>query len=197
MHGCKHEDCDLRAGYCSLVLESVLESVELLTCSLLVQVFAWVMCSDPERDSHRFMDIIASAAKEDKVQLYKRFKVWAEETSKRRRPKNPLKPKKKSKEESKGEQALIKAIRSASHAAWFRRWARSFRESVSENGSSLLNFLKQTVANMGALLQSLCRADRLSWPVKRLQRNARLSLKHVGREIFRQMRQALQFQAVS
>lgn len=74
-----------------------------------------MMCSDPERDSHRFMDMIVAAARDDKAKLYTRFQKWSEVIAKRARPKNPLKPKKKTKKQADDDQALIKAIKSVSY----------------------------------------------------------------------------------
>lgn len=70
------------------------------------------MCSDPNLDAHRFMDIIEKAIREDKVKLYKSFKQWAEIVVKRVRPKDPFKKRPKARKDTEDSQALVKAIRS-------------------------------------------------------------------------------------
>lgn len=52
------------------------------------KVFQWVMLSEPETDSHRFMDIIDAAIKAKHATRYKQYTTWAKEVSGRPRP-NP------------------------------------------------------------------------------------------------------------
>lgn len=61
------------------------------------KVFNQMMCSDPQMDSHRFMDIIDAAISAGELKEYKVYRKWASEVSKSPRPPNPLGPSKKKK----------------------------------------------------------------------------------------------------
>jgi len=76
-------------------------------------VFEFLPCSDPALDSHRFMDAIDEAVADGRVQAYDRYQKWKRATSKKQRPKDPLKPKKTSKKRASGDAdaALVAAIR--------------------------------------------------------------------------------------
>lgn len=52
----------------------------------MTRVFDWVMLSDPERDSHRFMDLINSAIESGEVKRYKKYTTWAAAVAKKKRP---------------------------------------------------------------------------------------------------------------
>jgi len=54
------------------------------------KVFEWLMCSDPDLDSHRFMDAIQAAIDAGDVQKHKRFSTWAKQVAQRPQPSNPL-----------------------------------------------------------------------------------------------------------
>ncbi|KAK9807901.1 hypothetical protein WJX72_012474 [[Myrmecia] bisecta] len=75
------------------------------------QVFAFLICSDPDRDSHRFLDTINAAIEAGTVKQYKRFASWAKAVSGCKRPKNPLAPRKRSVAEAAGQAALVAQIR--------------------------------------------------------------------------------------
>ncbi|KAG0567217.1 hypothetical protein M758_7G161600 [Ceratodon purpureus] len=64
------------------------------------KVFNQMMCSDPQVDSHRFMDIIDAAIAAGEVKEYKVYRKWASEVSKTPRPPNPLGPSKKKKKKN-------------------------------------------------------------------------------------------------
>lgn len=51
------------------------------------EVFGHVMLSDPEVDSHRFMDIIRSAIDDGRVAEYKKFVTWSKKVEKRKKKK--------------------------------------------------------------------------------------------------------------
>lgn len=83
---------------------------------LLLQVFSWVMCSQPELDSHRFMDMIEAAVQAKEVKSFKKFAAWAKQVKARPRPANPLAPpkakgKKKGGKQQDDSMALIAQIR--------------------------------------------------------------------------------------
>lgn len=62
------------------------------------KVFAWQMCSEPEIDSHRFVDVIEAAIGAKVLTRTKRFDRWAAEVRSKPAPKgDPLKKKKKGK----------------------------------------------------------------------------------------------------
>ncbi|KAG0584511.1 hypothetical protein KC19_3G214200 [Ceratodon purpureus] len=61
------------------------------------KVFNQMMCSDPQLDSHRFMDIIDAAISSGELKEYKTYRKWASEVSKTPRHPNPLAPPKKKK----------------------------------------------------------------------------------------------------
>ena len=50
------------------------------------KLFQCVMCSDPARDSHRFMDLIDAAISEGRVERFKRYSAWAKRTAAKPRP---------------------------------------------------------------------------------------------------------------
>jgi hypothetical protein len=79
-----------------------------------VQVFEWLMCSEPKLDSHRFMDILEEAIKEGSATRHARFTKWAKQVAAKPRPKNPLAKGKKRKKDSDREMALVAQIRCAS-----------------------------------------------------------------------------------
>eukprot|EP00887_Chlorella_sp_A99_P007718 scaffold20.g7718.t1 len=81
------------------------------------QVFEWVMCSDPARDSHRFMDALNAAIKERRVKSFKRYAAWAKCTAAAPRPADPLAPRGRSAAEHEGERALVAAIRGRQRSA--------------------------------------------------------------------------------
>jgi hypothetical protein len=58
------------------------------------RVFNQMMCSDPQVDSHRFMDIIDAAVAAGELKEYKVYRKWASEVAKTARPPNPLGPSK-------------------------------------------------------------------------------------------------------
>jgi DnaJ family protein C protein 9 len=83
-------------------------------------VFMSVMCSDPDRDSHRFMDIVdAAVAAGEAAAPSKNYKAWAKKTAALPRPADPLAPPKKEKAKGKkggggdSEAALVAQIRRA------------------------------------------------------------------------------------
>lgn len=84
------------------------------------QVLEWQICSEPKRDSHRFMDAIESAIAEDKVKRYKAYKPWAKDLATKPRPKDPLKPRKTRKAEADAEQDLALQIRQRNAASFYR-----------------------------------------------------------------------------
>lgn len=55
-------------------------------------VFDFLMCSDPDLDSHRFMDAIDAATDAGDVEPYSAYTKWKKKVEKRELPKNPLKP---------------------------------------------------------------------------------------------------------
>lgn len=57
-------------------------------------MFNQMMCSDPQVDSHRYMDTIDAAIAAGEVKEYKVYRKWAAEVSKSPRPTNPLGPSK-------------------------------------------------------------------------------------------------------
>lgn len=79
------------------------------------QVFEWVMCSDPARDSHRFADLILAELRSKGALPTKKFTTWERDVRKRKAPKNPLAPRKKGKKgkENRGDDsaALVALIR--------------------------------------------------------------------------------------
>jgi DnaJ homolog subfamily C member 9 len=52
----------------------------------MTKVFDWVMLSDPEQDSHRFMDLINSAIETGEAKRYKKYTTWAAKVAKKQRP---------------------------------------------------------------------------------------------------------------
>jgi DnaJ homolog subfamily C member 9 len=60
-------------------------------------VFDYLPCSDPDLDSHRFMDTIDAAIEAEQVEAYSAYTKWKKKVDKRERPKDPLKPVKASK----------------------------------------------------------------------------------------------------
>ena len=54
----------------------------------MAEVFGHVMLSDPEVDSHRFMDIIRSAIDDGRVEEYEKFVTWSKKVVKRKKKKN-------------------------------------------------------------------------------------------------------------
>ncbi|MEW5298331.1 MAG: hypothetical protein WDW36_001469 [Sanguina aurantia] len=72
-------------------------------------VFTQMMCSEPDTDSHRFMDTIRQAQEQGSVKSYKRFAAWATQTQGRPHVKDPLRPRK---SKSASSSALVAAIQS-------------------------------------------------------------------------------------
>jgi DnaJ homolog subfamily C member 9 len=60
-------------------------------------VFDYLPCSDPDLDSHRFMDAVDASIEADKVEAYSIYTKWKKKIQKTERPKDPLKPVKRSK----------------------------------------------------------------------------------------------------
>ena len=58
------------------------------------RVFNQMMCSDPQVDSHRYMDIIDASIAAGDLKEYKVYRKWAKEVAKTPRPPNPLGPSK-------------------------------------------------------------------------------------------------------
>lgn len=56
------------------------------------KVFNQMMCSDPQVDSHRFMDIIDAAVSSGELKEFKAYRKWAAEVAKTPRHPNPLGP---------------------------------------------------------------------------------------------------------
>jgi DnaJ family protein C protein 9 len=92
------------------------------------RVFDWVMLSDPEQDSHRYMDLINSAIESGEVQRYKKYTTWAAAVAKKKRP-APIVPgaagtskggkgKKKGKGEQNSEQALVAMMKQRRQGAF-------------------------------------------------------------------------------
>ncbi len=52
----------------------------------MTKVFDWVMLSDPELDSHRYMDLVNAAIESGQVQKYKKYTTWATAVAKKKRP---------------------------------------------------------------------------------------------------------------
>lgn len=77
-------------------------------------LFEHVTCSEAALDSHRFMDMIDAEIQAGSVESTKKYKLWKVAMSKRKRPKNPLKPKKTVAESSgmDSDTALVAAIQS-------------------------------------------------------------------------------------
>ena len=101
-----------------------------------LQVFEWLVFSDPKVDAHRFADAVRAAVAEGKARDYKRFRTWAASVDARPRPKHPLAPRgsgvRKGRKKGGGEagagdeQALIAQIRRGSadglkHVPWTPR----------------------------------------------------------------------------
>ena len=83
-----------------------------------MQVFEWVLCSEPKLDSHRFRDIVLEGIKGGRAKPYPAFKPWSERVAAQPRPKNPFaRPKKRKAAPGAGSgQELIAQIRcSMSH----------------------------------------------------------------------------------
>ena len=89
--------------------QAVLDSFERCNANM-TAVFDHVMCSDAAMDSHRFMDIVDKAIKDGTLKSCSHYKKWRTEVSKRKRPANPLKPKKASKKKAADDEALVAAI---------------------------------------------------------------------------------------
>ena len=76
------------------------------------QVFAWQICCEPKKDSHRFMDAINAAIKARDVCSYPAYSTWAKATVKQPRHKDPPAPTKKQKRKQADDSALVAQIRS-------------------------------------------------------------------------------------
>ena len=80
-------------------------------------LFEYMPCSDPELDSHRFMDAIDAAIAEGDLQSTATYAKWRTKASKKLRPADPLKKqskkadKKDVQSEEESEAALVAAIR--------------------------------------------------------------------------------------
>ncbi|MCO5556415.1 hypothetical protein L7F22_009964 [Adiantum nelumboides] len=75
------------------------------------RVFDRLMCSDPQQDSHRFMDIINDAVSAGELKEYDIYKKWAKKITKKPRP-EPLKRTKKGKTSEESEASLFAIISS-------------------------------------------------------------------------------------
>jgi DnaJ homolog subfamily C member 9 len=53
-------------------------------------VVEYLPCSNPDLDSHRFMDSIDAAIKEGKVTSHPSYVKWRRKVEKKKRPENPL-----------------------------------------------------------------------------------------------------------
>ena len=85
-----------------------------LTPTAPLQVFEWVMCSDPKRDSHRFADLVREHLQREGSEPPARFVKWEKQVRKRRAPADPLAPRKRGKENRAGGQddaSLVALIR--------------------------------------------------------------------------------------
>jgi hypothetical protein len=75
------------------------------------KVMEWLPCSDVKLDSHRFLDAISAAIKAGEVKQTAAFRAWCKKTAQTPRPKEPLKPKKRTnKADAESSDALIAAI---------------------------------------------------------------------------------------
>lgn len=54
------------------------------------KVFAWLMCSRPELDSHRYRDWIEAEAERGSLERYPAYNKWVRDVNKRPAPKDPL-----------------------------------------------------------------------------------------------------------
>ena len=84
-----------------------------------LQVFEWLVFSDPKLDAHRFVDAVRAAVAEGRARDYKRFRTWAAGVDARPRPKDPLAPRgsgarKGKKKGGDAEQSLVSQIRRGS-----------------------------------------------------------------------------------
>lgn len=73
------------------------------------RLFDQLMCSDPQQDSHRFMDVINDAISAGELKEYDVYKKWAKKVAKKPRPSKSLKPAKKTKS-SEGSEAGLMAL---------------------------------------------------------------------------------------
>lgn len=83
-------------------------------------VFEFVMCSEPDADSHRFMDLIDEAIGAGAVETGEKYEKWRKATAKKRRPAEPLKPRKAAKhgrDAGADDAALVAAIQSRVRSA--------------------------------------------------------------------------------
>eukprot|EP00250_Pteridium_aquilinum_P008201 c17762_g1_i1 orf=159-1022(+) len=76
------------------------------------RVFDQLMCSEPEQDSHRFMDIINDAVSAGELKEYDIYKKWAKKVAKKPRPSEPMKRAKKTKSAEGSEASLLAMISS-------------------------------------------------------------------------------------
>jgi DnaJ homolog subfamily C member 9 len=75
------------------------------------KVMEWLPCSDVKLDSHRFLDAISAAIKAGEVKQTAAYRAWCKKTAQTPRPKEPLKPKKRTnKADAESSDALIAAI---------------------------------------------------------------------------------------
>lgn len=74
------------------------------------KVFNQLMCSDPQQDSHRFMDIINDAVSAGELNEYDVYKKWAKKVAKKPRPSEARKPTKKTKSSEGSEASLLAMI---------------------------------------------------------------------------------------
>lgn len=57
-------------------------------------VFEYLPCSDDSLDSHRFMDTIDAAVEAETAEEYSAYTKWKKKVENKKRPSDPLKPKK-------------------------------------------------------------------------------------------------------
>ncbi|KAH7373601.1 hypothetical protein KP509_17G064300 [Ceratopteris richardii] len=73
------------------------------------RVFDHLMCSDPDQDSHRLMDVINDAISADELKEFEIYKRWAKNVSQKPRP-EPRKKTKKAKSSEGSEASLLALI---------------------------------------------------------------------------------------
>jgi DnaJ family protein C protein 9 len=59
----------------------------------MARVFAWLCCSRPKVDSHRFMQVLDEKVRSEEVKAYSKYKKWAKKVASKPAPKDPLAPK--------------------------------------------------------------------------------------------------------
>lgn len=69
------------------------------------------MCSYPELDSHRFLDMIEESIKKDKVKGSKAFSAWAKKVRRQPRPKDGVAVPERKRADKENEMQLVAQIR--------------------------------------------------------------------------------------